>query len=247
MASSDINDLTSGRALGDLTEAESRELDAALARDQSLTREVDDMREALDVLALDASTEPPPSHLRGNVVAIARTPARRWRLPSWGELGFGVMTAVGAAAVAVAIVLGLRVGDLQQSVDELEAGLATQRTALVEIYAARPHIVTLDGMPGAEGAWARLMFDDAGAQVMLVVDGLHPPSAEHEYQLWLVREGGERVSGALFSTDLAGTAVVVVRSEDPVYVFQAFGVTEEPMGGSPSGPTGSPMLFGEMQ
>ena len=71
MASSDVNDLTSGRALGDLTDAESRELDEDLARDQSLTRKVADMREALDALAFDAGTELPPSHLRRNVMAIA--------------------------------------------------------------------------------------------------------------------------------------------------------------------------------
>ena len=168
-------------------------------------------------------------------------------MPSWPVLELRrASSAVGAAAVAAIIVLTLRVGDLQQTVDNMQDELSAQSAALVDIYATEPHSVTLHGMPGAEDAWAQLMFDDAGSQVMLVVDGLHAPRLDHVYHLWLVDASGNRVSGANFSTDHAGSAVVLVVSDHPVHVFHAFEVTEEPMHQTPSSPTGPPMLHGTM-
>ena len=241
-----LNDLISGYALDDLNEAEARELEAVLARDPALRREAEAVRQALETLALDAGGHAPPPDLRGRVMAVAEPPRRRLRIPSWPMLGLAGMSTVGAAAVAAVIVLTLRVGDLQQSVDDMHDELSAQSAALVDIYATQPHSVTLHGMPGAEDAWAQLMFDDAGSQVMLVVDGLHSPRDEHVYHLWLVHESGDRVSGANFSTDHAGSAVVLVATEIPVHVFHAFEVTEEPMHDSASGPTGPPMLAGTM-
>ena len=246
MASPNLNDLLSGYALGDLSEPEARELEAVLARDPSLRREAEAMAQALDTLALDAGAQAPPPGLRGRVMAVAEPPGRRWRMLSWPVLGFAGASTVGVAAVAAVIVLALRVGDLQQTVDEMHAGLSAQRAALVDIYATEPHMVTLHGMPGAEDAWAQLMFDDAGSQVMLLVDGLHAPRHDHVYHLWLVHESGDRISGANFSTDHAGSALVVVLSEHPVQVFHAFEVTEEPMHESPSSPSGPAMLAGTM-
>ena len=246
MDSATLDDLISGYALDDLSASEAREFDAVLVRDASVRREAEALRQALDTLALEAGVEAPPPDLRARVMAVAEPPARRWRLPGWPVLGFTAASTVGVAAVAAVIVLALRLGDLQQTVDDMQAGLSAQRAALVDIYATQPHTVTLHGMPGAEDAWAQLMFDDAGSQVMLVVDGLHAPRHDHVYHLWLVHESGARVSGANFSTDLAGSAVVLVQSEHPVYVFHAFEVTEELMHVSPSSPTGDPMLAGTM-
>ena len=246
MASPDINDLISGYALDDLTEAEARELEAVLARDPALRREAEAVRQALETLALDAGAQPPPPGLRDRVMAVAEPPRRRLQLPSWPVLGFAGMSTVGAAAVAAVIVLTLRIGDLQQTVDDMQDELSAQSAALVGIHAEQPHIVTLHGMPGADDAWAQLIFDDAGSEVMLVVDGLHAPRDHHVYHFWMVDESGDRVSGANFSTDHSGSAVVLVVSDYPVHVFHAFEVTEEPMHETPSGPTGAPMLHGTM-
>ncbi len=246
MDAATLNDLISGYALDDLTESEARELEAVLARDPALRREAEAVRQALETLALDAGAQAPPADLRGRVMAVAEPPRRRLRLPTWPVLGFAGMSTVGAAAVAAVIVLTLRVGDLQQTVDDMQDDLSAQSAALVDIYATEPHSVTLHGMPGAEDAWAQLMFDDAGSQVMLVVDGLHAPRLDHVYHLWLVDASGNRVSGANFSTDHAGSAVVLVVSDHPVHVFHAFEVTEEPMHQTPSSPTGPAMLHGTM-
>ncbi len=246
MDAATLNDLISGYAVDDLSVAEARELEAVLARDPALRREAEAVRQALETLALDAGAQAPPPDLRGRVMAVAEPPRRRLRMPSWPVLGFAGMSTVGAAAVAAVVVLTLRVGDLQETVDDMQDELSAQSTALVDIYATEPHSVTLHGMPGAEDAWAQLMFDDAGSQVMLVVDGLHAPRLDHVYHLWLVDGSGNRVSGANFSTDHAGSAVVLVVSDHPVHVFHAFEVTEEPMHATPSGPTGPPMLHGTM-
>ncbi len=246
MDAATLNDLISGYALDDLNESEARNLEAVMARDPALRREAEAVRQTLETLALDAGAQAPPADLRGRVMAVAEPPRSRLRLPSWPMLGFAGMSTVGAAAVAAVIVLTLRVGALQQTVDDMQDDLSAQSAALVDIYATEPHSVTLHGMPGAEDAWAQLMFDDAGSQVMLVVDGLHAPRLDHVYHLWLVDASGNRVSGANFSTDHAGSAVVLVVSDHPVHVFHAFEVTEEPMHQTPSSPTGPAMLHGTM-
>ena len=246
MAPPDIHDLISGYALDDLDQAEARELEAFLARDPALRREAEAVRQALETLALDAGAQAPPSDLRGRVMAVAEPARRRLRMPSWPMLGFAGMSTVGAAAVAAVIVLALRVGDLQQTVVDMQGELSAQSAALVGIHAEQPHIVTLNGMPGADDAWAQLIFDDAGSEVMLVVDGLHAPRDQHVYHFWMVDESGDRVSGANFSTDHSGSAVVLVVSDYPVHVFHAFEVTEEPMHETPSSPTGPAMLHGTM-
>lgn len=246
MASPDIHDLISGYALDDLSASEARELEAVLARDLALRREAETVRQALETLALEAGAQAPPADLRGRIMAVAEPPRRRLQLPSWPVLGFAGMSTVGAAAVAAVIVLALRIGDLQQTVDDMQGELSAQSAALVGIHAEQPHIVTLNGMPGADDAWAQLIFDDAGSEVMLVVDGLHAPRDQHVYHFWMVDASGDRVSGANFSTDHEGSAVVLVVSDYPVHVFHAFEVTEEPMHETPSSPTGPAMLHGTM-
>ena len=131
MDSATLDDLISGYALDDLSASEAREFDAVLVRDASVRREAEAMRHALDTLALEAGVQAPPPDLRARVMAVAEPPARRWRLPGWPVLGFTAASTVGVAAVAAVIVLALRLGDLQQTVDDMQAGLSAQRAALV--------------------------------------------------------------------------------------------------------------------
>jgi len=75
----------------------------------------------------------------------------------------------------------------------------------------------------------------------LVVDNLKPASGR-QYQLWLI-QNGTRISGAVFSVNDEGYANVSVSSVAPLSSYSEFGITAEPIGGSPS-PTGVHVLAG---
>ena len=94
--------------------------------------------------------------------------------------------------------------------------------------------------PGASGT---LVISPDGVHGTLVVNGLPALDAAHAYQLWLILDG-KRTSGGIFTVSADGYNAMVVDSGSPLSMYNAFGVTIEPAGGSP-GPTGAKVLGGE--
>ena len=88
-----------------------------------------------------------------------------------------------------------------------------------------------------------LVIGSDGDEGGLVVEDLPALDANHQYQLWLIDRDGQRTSGAVFSVDAEGYGTTMVTSPLPLTSYVAFGVTAEPIGGSP-GPTGQKVLGG---
>jgi anti-sigma-K factor RskA len=76
------------------------------------------------------------------------------------------------------------------------------------------------------------------------VDGLPSLDEEHEYQLWLIRDG-ERTSGAIFSTDENSYGGTRIRAPLSLLEYSSVGITIEPAGGSQQ-PTGERVLGGPL-
>ena len=81
-----------------------------------------------------------------------------------------------------------------------------------------------------------------GRNGAVVVDGLPPLDESRQYQLWLIRDG-ERISGAIFSTDEESYGGMRIRVAGSLLEYSAVNVTIEPAGGSPQ-PTGVHVLGG---
>lgn len=105
-------------------------------------------------------------------------------------------------------------------------------------------VVAMAGTNIAPSATGTLVISDDGEYGTLVVDGLPPLDAEHQYQLWLIRDG-QRTSGGVFTVNPEGYGALWISSIEPLASFPAFGVTVEPLGGS-SGPTGDKVLGGNL-
>jgi anti-sigma-K factor RskA len=105
-------------------------------------------------------------------------------------------------------------------------------------------VVTLNGTGIAPQATALLVISLDGEHGTLVVDNLPDLSDQQQYQLWLIDENGNRVSGGVFSVK-KGYGSVWVKSPQPLKSYPAFGVTVEPWGGSPE-PTGDRVLGGDL-
>ena len=65
----------------------------------------------------------------------------------------------------------------------------------------------------------------------LIVDGLPVLDFAKQYQLWLIKDG-KRTSGGVFSVLDNSYGVLVVNSPESLSVYDGFGVTIEPAGGS---------------
>jgi anti-sigma-K factor RskA len=83
-----------------------------------------------------------------------------------------------------------------------------------------------------------------GEDGALIVDGLPTLEEGQTYQLWLIRDG-ERISGAVFSTDENDYGGTRIRAPRSLLDYSAVGITVEPEGGSPQ-PTGTQVLGGPL-
>lgn len=148
------------------------------------------------------------------------------------------------AAVAAVLVLGLlgSTAWLQREVRNERAALATANARvaengelmrLVKSPDAAKHLMAA-GDPQRAVGFIYLRSDSDLA--LLVAYGLPPLPQGTRYQLWLVRPGGTRDSGGMFTVDASGNGELMVRAPAIFAEYSAVGVTVEPWGGS-SGPT----------
>jgi len=100
--------------------------------------------------------------------------------------------------------------------------------------------IRLTGSEVAPEATGIIYISADGRNGTLIVDRLPQLGSEKQYQLWLI-EDGERTSGAIFSTDSDSYRGIQIHSAQPLQDYGAFGITVEPVGGSP-GPTGERVL-----
>ncbi len=234
MTTERIDELIALAALGELTDAEERELDAAADSDPQVADELAQALATAATLQSSARMEPSPA-LRDSVLAsIRQTPQdsvaavdgpAQPLAPAPVQLDverrrrrFSPMIAAVAAAAVLLIGGVVLVANDASAPDGvaavIDAGDAEQRT--------------LDGSLG--GSLSVVYSDSEGA---LVVDGDDLPilDSTRTYQLWLVDDGGA-VSVGVFRPDADGVVSKRFNGIDPTGFV--LGVTEEPDGGSES-------------
>jgi anti-sigma-K factor RskA len=96
----------------------------------------------------------------------------------------------------------------------------------------------------ASNATGFVLISEDGDSGALIVDGLPPLGEKQQYQLWLIRNG-ERISGAVFSTDEKNYGGTRIRAPRSLLQYTAADITVEPTGGS-SQPTGAKVLGGPL-
>jgi anti-sigma-K factor RskA len=183
-------------------------------------------------LALGVPDNPPPPGLKEQIlgrigtqrVAPARRDTRSWKqrsAPAWGL----------ATLVLLVAIVGSNLWWWQRS-ERSRAGVGP----------GYMQVVALHGTDRAPEATGTLLITADGEYGTLIVDGLPATSSDLGYQLWLIRDG-QRLSGGVLSVNAEGYGVLEVMSPEPLSSYSAFGVTIEPLSGSP-GPTGDRVLEG---
>jgi anti-sigma-K factor RskA len=145
-------------------------------------------------------------------------------LPAWG-----------LASLVLILALGVLNLSLWQRFNEAESFTAP----------GGMRAVPLTPEDAASKATGFVLISADGQDGALVVDGLPQLDEDYEYQLWLIRDG-ERVSGAIFSTDENSYGGTRIRAPLSLLEYSAVGITVEPAGGSPQ-PTGERILGGPLR
>jgi len=219
-------------ALGCLTEPEMQAVEQHLAVCSECRAEVASLRTAADMIALSAPQVQPPARVKQAILAQVQPEKRTMRRTGLTDWLRNPGPALGAAALAVLILL--LVGNLL---------LWNQvRSLSRETNAGSFQVVSLQAEGTAKSASGVMIVTADGRYGTLVVDGLPVLGAEQQYQLWLIVDG-ERTSGGLLTVDRWGYGAVVIKSPLPLTAYTDFGVTIEPSGGSPQ-PTGEKVLGG---
>jgi len=232
-----VIELLPAYALGCLDEEEAAEVSAHLKGCAECRAELRAYREVSAQLALAAPDAAPPARVKRRLMrrverarpAPAAPPhPAPWRslgdllrrsAPAWGLAGLVLIVALAAGNVWLwreSRARAHRVGDM------LAVAMLPTRAA-----------------PGADGT---LVISADGEYGSLVVDGLPPLDAAHQYQVWLARDG-ERRSGGVFSVNAHGYGVIEILAPEPLIRYTSFDITLEPAGGSEA-PTGVEMMAG---
>jgi anti-sigma-K factor RskA len=230
-------------AIGALEEEKAIQVSQHLAICASCRDELVFYQDVADHLALAAPDADPPARLKQALLSRARPfgsiNENAIKPPmSWWQSLTALMRRTGPAWGAVSLVLIVALGIsnliLWQRVNQQGA---TPQPGVMRAVT----LLGTDAEPGAVGTVIISMDGEHGA---LVVDGLSPLEASHQYQIWLIRNG-QRTSGGVFSVDEDGYGVLWLSSPQPLHRYDAVGITIEPAGGSP-GPTGIKVLGGTL-
>jgi anti-sigma factor RsiW len=164
---------------------------------------------ALEEAVLDRFAREHPGRPAAPPRTRARDRLRTALRPLSRPLPAAITGAVAAAAVTAALIVLPGGSNPGGSVEQYQASLA--------------------GSPAAPGATAsaRLNVQSAGTRVRLRVRGLHgSPGAV--YELWCIRDDGQKVSAGTFRTDAAGTADVSLTTAAVPGEYQRLGIERKP-------------------
>lgn len=198
-------------------------------------------------------TAAPPT---ANVVSIDERRRRDSRTPFFSRpaYAFGAVAAslILCALAAATAVLWQRNNEMKSQVASMSDALERTRNELGQtrgelsrtlserelLAAPDAHTATLAGTKAAEGARARLTFDERTGEALLTAADLPPAPAGKAYQLWFIA-GSKPLPGSVFSTDARGRAELHERiPAEGRGGAVVYAVTLEPAGGAPA-PTGA--------
>ncbi len=232
-----VLDLLPAFALGSLDSEEAARVEGHLLSCLICRNESDAWREVSGQLSLAAPVRAPSPALKGRLrqrvqatspqprarVQTARRPWRERFLPVWSLVSLCLIIAFAGLSVFLWQRLG-RIGSVAS-----HNGM---------------HAVPLNSTDSASKATGFVLISQDGDSGTLVVDGLPPLADSQQYQVWLTRDG-QRISGALFSTDEKDYGTTRLRAPRALLDYSAVDITVEPAGGSPQ-PTGMRVLGGPL-
>jgi anti-sigma-K factor RskA len=244
MSREQLLDLIPAYTLGALTEDERTQVEALLAADAEAQTLLREHQQIADLLPLSAPLQAPPAQLLGRLLTRlaedrAASPAAPVSLPTAAPSPTRRLRArwlLPAAAALLLVILAVT-WSLQNAApptpqalyDSILASSGAQQIALV---------AHLDDQIRGD-----LVITPEGDRAVIRVEQLPPLAADQAFQLWLIDSDGS-VSGGVYRLEGESAHYISVPVSKPVGDYLRFGVSLEPVGGSPLGdrPSG-PRVF----
>jgi anti-sigma-K factor RskA len=226
-----FDELSAGRALGDLTREEERELGKLgqqLGIPQDLAFEL--LAATLEMEGLQDSLEPLPAELAARLHQLAATTSGRIlapQVPAWQKILRNPLTGwAAAAAVALLAVVGSQKESALSPV-AAESRLRKESTDLIER--------NFEGLGEFKGAGGKVIWSDQLQQGYMTLSGIPANDpGKAQYQLWIVdpKRDEAPVDGGVFDIPTDGSPVVIpISAKLALTNPQAFVITLEQPGG----------------
>lgn len=240
----DVHTLAGAYVVNALSDVERRQFERHLAECADCTEEVDSLREVVAVFA-GSVAEPPPAHLRAQVLAKTAVTRRvppmvAERTPRRGGAWARRLTPVAAALLIAATVAGVLFGyrtsttnaDLNRQIDVLKETQGNY-AALTDLLAQPDAKLLRQPIPGGV---ATVVYSPSTHTAAML--GAEMPAApdQHAYQGWLIR-GDQPKSVGLSPGGKDGGAMLATNTTPG----DRLSVTVEPTGGS-AAPTTPPVV-----
>lgn len=231
-------------ALGTLDKADANALENHLKKCPECRAELAAFTEISEGLLLAIPPKSPPASLKGKIASQLPAPQKSFFGDFFAQLqNISFFQAATAAAFVFLIGMSLystaQVRQLQQQQALLTHYMEVEQSAVAML--AYPNTETILVSEGIAGS---LLINQERNTAVLFTWHMPPAPTGMQYQIWLIGEDGERVSGGVYDA-LAGeeytSAEIELEPELGLASFIGLGVTIEPMGGSPH-PTGENVL-----
>lgn len=237
-----VMDLIPGFALEILDEQEADRVSNHLQSCPACRSELEAYHAVVASLALAAPEAQPPARLKTRLMASLPEHKSRSAPPQtapWWQilLAFFQGRSLAWNAVSLLLIVVLAASNLVLLNRLDQASSPTQVSDSLRT-------VLLTGTDAAPLATGMLVISKNGEYGTLVVDHLPPLEPSQQYQLWLIRDE-VRTSGGVFSVSVEGYGAMEIEISESLSSFPAFGITIEPVGGSPE-PTGVRVLGGQL-
>ncbi len=225
-------------ALGALDAQEISALRAHLQTCDECRAELADYQRVGDGLLLALPPQAPRQALRRNLQKRLSAPARPTHLrPGWSfsqmAMAGGILLLLGLNIFSVFQVYSLRV---QQN--QVHSQYDTEQTAIAMLAYPSTQSIGFE----QNGVSGSLLVDKNRDLLAIFAWHLPPPPAGKTYQMWLIDPQGDRTRGGFLIPEADQPfAMQVIKSPQPLTGFVGFGITIEPLGGSPK-PTGEKIL-----
>lgn len=248
MKCEEVRDALGILVLDALEPAEAAQVNAHLADCGDCSSERRRLARVVDLLPYGLPDVAPPASVKERLMSRLGSSDRRterwWptgRWPAWAPAAAAAVLLLGVGPLLATGLL--RQQALQASLEAANRRDSLDRAAVASLAGGSGTTLGLHATSIGGTAYGVFKMDPATGQVVLVAYGLPPAPAGHVYQGWMHR-GPDRITIGVFAPQSADAPVVITLAGQPASLLgqvDGFGVTLEPMGGSPR-PTTLPVM-----
>ena len=253
MSHSEFEELAAGYVLGALEPDDEHDFQRHLGGCATCEANVRELEAVAGELAYAVPPVDPPDTLWAGIrreiqpeAAPGGATQRPARPARTGRRGPRLLPGLAAAAailmVAVLSVWNLSLRDENAAIRDRVAALERATQLANDPNAS---LVTMDEVPGPEGAQATVIASSRQDRGVLLIESLPPLARDRVYELWGVPQGNiDRAQKALVFVPLRRSGVQALEFEVPIQPGTVFAITDEPGPAGSEKPTSQPLLVG---